>query len=61
MKDCFGSCGSATVTAGRIYPLLLLASVTEPDSDHLLLHLQLFGNHHDLLRGRLLVLQETLF
>lgn len=53
--------GTGHGAAGRrVDPLLLLATVAEPDPHHLLLHGERFGEHGDLLGGGLRVLQEGL-
>lgn len=44
---------------GRVYSLLFLASVTEPDPDNLLLHREVVSQHGNFLRGRLGVLEES--
>lgn len=44
--------------ARRIDALLLLPAVAEPDTDHLLLHVELLRHQQDLLRRRLLVLEQ---
>lgn len=57
---CWGSwglTGQGRGGTGRIDALLFLPAVAEPDPDHLLLHIELLGYQHDLLWGRLLVLQ----
>lgn len=57
-EDCFDGGAAGAAAAWRVDPLLLLPAVAEPHTDHLLLHVQLVGDHGDLLRGRFLVLLE---
>ena len=45
----------------RVDPLLLLPTIAEPDLDDLAVHLQSVRHRHDLLDGRLRVLEEVLF
>ena len=53
-----GGVAHRVAAAGGVNTLLLLTAVAEPDPDHLLLHVELVGDHGDLLRCRLLVLLE---
>lgn len=53
-----GASSSAAATARGIDPLLLLPPIAEPHPDHLLLHVELVGDHGNLFRGRFLVLLE---
>lgn len=49
---------STAATTGGIDPLFFLPAIAEPDSNHLLLHVELVSDHCDLFRGRFLVLLE---
>ena len=51
-----GGVAYRVAAAGGVNALLLLTAVAEPDPDHLLLHVELVGDHGDLLGCRLLVL-----
>lgn len=44
--------------AGGVDTFLFLPAVAEPNTNHLLLHVELLRHEQDLLRGRLLVLRR---
>lgn len=55
-----GLAGQGRSGTGWVDPLLFLSAVAEPNSDHLLLHVELLCDQQDLLRGRLLVLDKKM-